>query len=536
MRSVGHPFSSSYVAGEPAARAFIPLDFHSAEARVARTRAAAGRRLDAGLADELRAQQARLTRSPARDANLASLIAGDTAVVATGQQVGLFLGPLYSFYKAASAIAVARALEAESGRRVVPLFWLQTEDHDFAEIACCTIAGAQGAPAELSLPAEPPVEARVSIAHRRLGPEIAALLDRLEQTLPPSPAAAETLALLRAHYRAGQPLAAAFGGAMAQLFAEEGLLVFDPRVPGVARLAVPLYRRAVAEADAIGADLERRATELEAAGFDVQIPIRSDSALVFYHREGVAGPRYRLWPAGSEHAVPDEEIAAALERDPMRFSTSALLRPIVQDTLLPTAAYVGGPAEVSYFAQLGPLYRRFGLDPPLIVPRARFVCVAAPDRRRLGQLGLSARDVLARSDAELQARLPLSRPAGAPDPEALAARAGEIVRQAHDLTVAIADTFSEDRNLGRAAVKTRGNVDRAMQRLISRYRSTLASRDQTAADRLSRLRAALAPGGVPQERVYAWPSLAARHGVAPLKRAVLDRLSPFAGSLEVLEP
>jgi bacillithiol biosynthesis cysteine-adding enzyme BshC len=547
MSSVRHPFSNSYAAGEPAARAFIPLDLRSAEARVERTRAAAARRLDAALAEELRAQQARLPASPARDVNLASLVAGGTAVVATGQQVGLFLGPLYSFYKAASAIAVARALAAESGVRVVPLFWLQTEDHDFAEIACCTIAGADGAPATLSLNPEPPGEARVSIAHRRLGSEIAASLDRLEALLPASPAAAETLALLRAHYRAGQPLAAAFGGAMAQLFAEEGLLVFDPRVPTVARLAAPLYRRAIAQAEPIGAELAARAAELEAAGFDVQIPVRADCALVFYHREGPGGPRHRLarepdggWAlAGSEHAAPEGEVAAALEREPLRFSTSALLRPIVQDALLPTAAYVGGPAEVSYFAQLGPLYQRFGLRPPLVVPRARFVCVDAQDRRLLGQLGLSTREVLAGSEAALLARLPLSRPPEAGDPEALAAQAERLAAGAGALSDAVAASLPRDRNLSRAAARTRASVATALGRLVARYRRTLAAADRVASERLARLRRKLAPDGAPQERAYAWPSLAARHGAQALKRAVLDRLAardPFAGSLEELEP
>ncbi|HXJ19307.1 MAG TPA: bacillithiol biosynthesis cysteine-adding enzyme BshC [Polyangia bacterium] len=523
---MGRPFSSSYVAGEPAARAFIPLDFRSAEARVARTRAAAAGRLDPALADELRAQQARLPGSPARDANLASLIAGDTAVVATGQQVGLFLGPLYSFYKAASAIAVARALAVESGVRVVPLFWLQTEDHDFAEIASCTVAGADGAPARLSLAEEPSGHDRMSVAHRRLGPEIAPLLDRLEETLPPSPAATETLALLRVHYRTGEPLAAAFGGVMAALFADEGLLIFDPRVPSVARLAAPLYRRAVAETDAIGAELADRAAALEAAGFDVQIPVRPDCALVFHHQASVTGARYRL--RRDRH---DPEVASLLEREPLRFSTSALLRPIVQDSLLPTAAYVGGPAEVSYFAQLDPLYRRFGLDLPIIVPRARFVCVGAPDRRRLARVGLSARDVLAGHEPQA-----LSRPAGAPDPEALAARAREIAAQANVLSVAIAGALPKDRNLVRAAARTTGRIEGALQGMILRYRATLAARDAANAIRLARLRAALAPGGVPQERVYAWPSLAARHGVLVFKRAVLDRLSPFSGALEELEP
>ncbi|HEY4392976.1 MAG TPA: bacillithiol biosynthesis BshC, partial [Polyangia bacterium] len=128
-------FSSSYLAGEAIARTFIPLDFRSEADRMARARNAAERRAPADLVAVLREQQAALPESRARAENLAALAAGRTAVVATGQQVGLFLGPLYGFYKAASAVAVARALSAESGLRCVPLFWLQTEDHDFAEIA-----------------------------------------------------------------------------------------------------------------------------------------------------------------------------------------------------------------------------------------------------------------------------------------------------------------------------------------------------------------------------------------------------------------
>src|SRR5580704_8676777 len=183
MRPVGRPFSSSYLAGEAAARQFIPLDFRARPPRIARTRAAAERRIDPAALEVLRAQQAGLPASAARGANLEALARGQTAVVATGQQVGLFLGPLYSFYKAATAVAVARAIEAESGARTVPLFWLQTEDHDFAEIAACHVAGRDGAPVTLALAPESPAEARVSVAHRRLGPEIAGLVDTLAEVL-----------------------------------------------------------------------------------------------------------------------------------------------------------------------------------------------------------------------------------------------------------------------------------------------------------------------------------------------------------------
>jgi bacillithiol biosynthesis cysteine-adding enzyme BshC len=543
---VSRAFSTSYLAGEPAARAFVPLDFRSPAARLQRTRAAAGRRIDPALAGELRAQQARLPASAARDANLAALAAGETAVVATGQQVGLFLGPLYGLYKAASAVAAARALSAEAGVRVVPLFWLQTEDHDFAEIASCTVAGADGAPVRLSLPDERAAEARVSIAHRRLGPEIDRLLDQLAAALPPGPHAVETLALLRAHYRAGQPPAAAFAGVLAELFREDGLLILDPRVEAVARLALPVTRGALAACDAVAADLEARAAALQEAGFELQIPLRRDCALVFFHPDGPGGPRFRLsrrgagWAlSGAARGATEAEVADALAREPLRFSTSALLRPIVQDALLPTAAYVGGPAEVSYFAQLAPLYARFDLTPPLVVPRARFLCLDARSRRLLHGLGLSPHELLAgRTDAELLSRVLLPETAAAPDPEALAARARQVVQGTSDLAARIVEALPADRNLGRAAVRTRASVQAAVDRLVNRYRRTLAGRDGVTLQRLARLRNALAPQGVPQERAYAWPSLAGRHGPAALGRAVSARLAvvgPFQGGLEELE-
>ena len=552
MRPVGRPFSSSYLAGEADARAFIALDFRAPKERIARTRAAAARRIAPELAAVLGAQQATLPASAARAANLEALCAGNTAVVATGQQVGLFLGPLYSFYKAATTVAVARALETESGVRTVPLFWLQTEDHDFAEVAASTVAGADGAPLTLKLADETPSEARVSVAERRLGPEVTDLLETLAEGLRPSPAATETLALLRAHYRPGQTLAAAFAGLLGALFAEEGLLILDPRVAPIATLAAPIYRAAIDGSQAIERRLEERRAALDAAGFDEQIPARPGCALVFFHRVSALGPRFRLvrqppddrrpddgWVlSGCDEIVSSAAIADALARDPLRFSTSALLRPIVQDTLLPTAAYVGGPAEVSYFAQLGPLYDHFHLAPPLIVPRARFRCFDAHSRRLLSELALTPDD-LARPRSELVARLPAARPPGAPDPAELAARArNEIIPRVAELADSVVAALPADQNLARAAARTRATVTRALDRLTDRYARQLAERDGVALGRLGRLEAALAPGGHPQERVYAWPWLAGRHGPAALKRAVFDRLAlrgPFSTSVQDID-
>ena len=533
MPSVARAFSSSYLAREVIARRFIAVDFRSPADRVARVRTVAARPVDPALIAVLREQQDRLPASSARARNVDALSRGGAAVVATGQQVGLFLGPLYGLYKAASAVAVARALGQEAGVPCLPLFWLQTEDHDFAEIAGATIAGPDGRPARLALEPTSEADPRTSIAHRRLGPEIGRLLAALADLLPRGAAADETLSLLREHYVEGRPLAAAFAGVLAALFAEDGLLVLDPRDPRLARLAAPIYAKAIRDCDVIAASLESRRVALAEAGFDEQIPTRARCALVFFHRAGADGPRFRLerpsadaWRlSGCDDTVDDGALADALARDPMRFSTSALLRPIVQDTLLPVAAYVGGPAEVSYFAQLGPLYDHYGLTLPLVIPRARFRCVDARTRRLLDELHLSPAD-LARPDVELAARQTVARPADAPDPAALARRVADEIAPAVDAIATAVESFAPaDRNLARAAARTRAHVGRALARLTGRYTHLLAERDGVVLGRLARLRDALAPGGVPQERAYAWPSLAGRHGPLALKRLVLDGLA-----------
>jgi bacillithiol biosynthesis cysteine-adding enzyme BshC len=538
---VGRTFSSSYLAGEPAARAFLTRDFREPAARREATRAAASRRTSPALLGVLAAQQAALPPSAARDANLGALEGGQTAVVATGQQVGLFLGPLYSFYKAASAVATARALEAETGVRTVPLFWLQTEDHDFAEIAACRVATLDdGAPLALALAPEDAAMERVSLAHRRLGPDVTALVETLAAALGPGEAPAEVVALLGAHYAPGQSPAAAFAGVLATIFADEGLLILDPRVAPVAALAAPLYRRALDDAAAIEASLRARGAALAAAGLDEQIPIRAGCSLLFFHRREAKGPRFRLqredasWTlTGAGESVEDAELRGFLDHDPLRLSTSALMRPIVQDALLPTAAYVGGPAEVSYFAQLEPVYEVFGLPPPLVVPRARFRVLDAPTRRRLEQLGLSSDDA-ARPRAELLARLGAGAAVAGPDPDALRRLVSERITPAvADLTRA---ALAADARLDRPAARTRASVERALERFIGRYAHARQERDEVVTTRLDKLQRALVPEGVPQERYYGWPSLAARVGPATLKRLVLERLAadPFSTTLQEL--
>jgi uncharacterized protein YllA (UPF0747 family) len=334
------------------------------------------------------------------------------------------------------------------------------------------------------------------------------------------------------------------------------LLFLDPRDARVAGLAAPIYRRALGDAAAIDRLLTDQVSRLEAAGFQAQIGVRAGSPLVFFHPQGATGPRYRLQsdPA-AQHGQDDDDgwrlaggtaqlsraaLLEALATDPLRFSTSALLRPIVQDALLPTAAYVGGPAEVSYFAQLEPLYAHFGITPPLVVPRARFRCVDARARRRLGELGLGPED-LARTLPELLALVAVgvagADPAQQPDPGQLRRRAAS---QVAPLVAEIADAIAAaEPSLARAAERTRASTSRALARLTDRYARRLAERDGVTRRRLEQLRDMLYPGGVAQERVFGWPWLAARLGPAALQSLVGEALAgggPFDPAIRELRP
>ncbi|HTA19968.1 MAG TPA: bacillithiol biosynthesis BshC, partial [Polyangia bacterium] len=381
--------------------------------------------------------------------------------------------------------------------------------------------------------------------HRRLGPEIAGLVDALDEALGDARGdgvrRAEVVALVRAHYVPGRPLAQAFAGLLAAVFAGDGLLVLDPRDARVAALAAPTYARALADAAPVEAALRARGATLAAAGFDEQIPVRVACSLLFFHERDATGPRFRLqrssgaWTlAGTGATVADAELERCLARDPLRFSTSALLRPLVQDALLPTVAYVGGPAELSYFAQLGPLYEHFAQPMPLVVPRARFRILDVATRRRLAQLGLSADDAAA-SRTKLLTRLATSRP-GAPAAESLRRLVAERVAPAVDDVTRAA--VAADAGLARAAARTRATIDRALGRFVARYARDVSAHDGVTIARLDEVQNALVPNGVPQERLYGWPSPAARLGAGALKRLVFERLAaaPFSTALQDLTP
>jgi bacillithiol biosynthesis cysteine-adding enzyme BshC len=501
-----------------AAGPFLPTAFGDRDARRHSIARAAGRTVAPSLIAELEAQSAALPASPARQRAIADLARPGSVAVITGQQVGLYLGPLYTVYKAATAIVLARALEAESGVRAVPVFWMATEDHDVAEIDHCTVARRGEEPLRLRVEPAGRVHARQPVANLRLGDDVAAANAALTEALARLPAGAEVASLIASHYQPGRTLGQAFGGVLAALFADEGLIVFDPRRPAVAALSHPAYRTALGDATGLAARLVARNRALADAGLAAQVNVRDDGALVFHHTADGKGA-----PDGNRDVVRCSEAAALVgEADPSCFSSSALLRPVVQDTLFPTAAYVGGPAEVSYFAQSAVLYERFGLPVPLVAPRARFRIVDAHTRRRLDALGLAPAEVEQPRDALVQ-RLGRERCR----PTVAELRAHILTTPHAELSSLDAPFSALDPELTRALRRTRATVDRAVDRLLARYARAVAGKDAEAVAALDRARAVLYPDDAPQERVFAFASFAAESGVRAFIDGILATIDPF---------
>lgn len=517
------------------ARAFFdshPSDVQDQQRAVLR----AARALDPATAEALTRQNARYLPSPARDAHLQALAEGAAAVV-TGQQVGLFLGPLYTLYKAASAIQVAKSLSTLTGKPVVPVFWLQSEDHDLPEISRSVSPRLHGGVLDLRLPASS--TDRVSVAHLTFAEELDHQLESLEDELSQLANGQEHLELIRRHYRVGAGWVEAFAGVLAELFADEGLVLVDPRDPRLARQAAPLHRRALEEASTISQALRKRVDALEEAGFSAAVHVRPDAPLSFFHPDGARGPRYRLEATesgfreiggGGVHSLP--KLLETLANEPLRFSTSALLRPIVQDTLLPTAAYVGGPGEIAYFAQLAPLYEHFGMPMPLLVPRARLRIVEPRTRRLLERLQVSPDDA-ARSEDELLALCATGEP-NLPAPEEISARLLASFEQSFRETDASLRPSLP--TLGRALDKTRATVEFAVSKLAANYAKARLRHDAGRTADVRRLQTLLHPENGPQERCFGFSYYAAKWGDRALVEAVLDAVVPFDPALKDLEP
>lgn len=339
------------------------------------------------VADAMARAHDELPASPARDAMLARFRQPETVAIVAGQQIGLFGGPLLTIYKALTAIRLAGQLTG-AGVSAVPVFWLASQDHDLAEINHAWVLDRDSRPRRVAIGSAGPT-GREPVGQVRLGAPAGAALEAW--------AAATGLdaAELRECYRPESTFVTAFRALLARWFEPWGLLFLDPLEPALAPLAATPLRAAVERAPQLAAALLERSRQLVAAGYHAQVEVEDGAALLFGERDGARIAARRdgaAWRWGEEKLTV-AELLRRLEREPQRFSPAALLRPLVQDELLPTAAQVCGPAEIAYLAQSAVLYRELGRRQPLVYPRVSATLLDARARRSLDKYGLTLPEI-----------------------------------------------------------------------------------------------------------------------------------------------
>jgi bacillithiol synthase len=451
--------------------------------------------------------------------NIARLRAGASAVV-TGQQVGLFGGPSFTIFKALTAIKLAD-LATRSGVDCVPVFWLATEDHDLAEVNQVSIPGPDGSLQKLTAPAEGLSNAPVGTV--RFGSEIDAVVEAASGLLGPG----EISDFLREAYRSGETFGNAFARLLARLFADWGVILLDAADAEFHQIAKPIYRAAIERAAELDEALLTRGKVLESAGYHQQVKVTPSSTLLFAVRNGARVPVHLPVSEDetAEFLIEEERISKAdllslVASSPWDFSGNALLRPVVQDYLLPTLAYTGGSAEVAYFAQVAVVYEMLLGRVTPIVPRFSATIVEPKPRAFLERYELRLPDLFLGPE-NLREQM-----ASRTLPEELQSAFDQAEVSLEKSLAAIREGLAR---LDSTLVDSATNAASKMQHQLSQLRSKAARAELRQTEVLTRkadvLSNLLYPGKALQEREIAGVYFVARYGKEFL-RDVYETIHP----------
>jgi bacillithiol synthase len=453
-------------------------------------------------------------------------------VVVTGQQVGLFGGPLFTPFKAATAIARARQATA-AGRPHAAIFWLASEDHDFAEINHVTFP-ARRELRELVYPANSSIARPVGpiVLDGSLGP----LIDRAWELLGSS----DAMDALAESYKPGRTFAQAFADFYGKVFAAQGLLVLDASGRDFHRMGAPVLRAALERADEFHSALIERNRELEGAGYHAQVAVAPQSSLLFLIDENTqarmalkrqapsASEPRGLWQAGRQKYSTDE-LLGILETEPERISPSALLRPVFQDLLLSTSLTIGGPAEVAYFAQSAVLFERIlGRMTPL-QPRFSATLIEPAIGELLRKHELTPERVFSETRESL-AQILAAR-AIPIDGKRKLANAGNALDG--ELEVLLGWMRSLDDGMGRSAETAASKMRYQMNRLRRLAANFQLQREASLARHADTISQALYPEGGLQERLHGAAYYFARHGFE-LAEELVDRAAKLCPGHTIL--
>jgi len=462
---------------------------------------------DPAIAGVIATQQAARGAPPRAQEAAARLADPRAVVIATGQQAGVFGGPLFTLLKAATAIQLATKITREHNVPAVPVFWVDAEDHDWQEIRSCTILDAEFQPKTITLPN---VEGagELPIAQLTLDDRINAAINDLLATLPTTDFTTELGDTIRRAYRPRAKMAEAFSTWIESILGPHGLVVFEAADPAAKSLAAPVFVRELESPGRTAALAASGGERLRALGHQPQVAPQEGSVSLF-HLDGARQPIRR---EGDQFFVGDTPVTLKSLLDeartkPGRFSPNVLLRPLVQDTLFPTICYVSGPSELAYLGQLREVYEHFDIPMPLIYPRASATLIDGSASRFLNKHQMPLDALRSQDESALNQLLQSQLP---PEIEESLKNAEDTLRGA--LQRVIDAMRALDPTLAGAAKTTMGKMEHDLKSLQGKVIQAAKRRDETLRRQFVRAQAQIFPLGHPQERTLTLVYFINRYG------------------------
>ncbi len=474
-------------------------------------------RRPAELAVVLANQQTRRGAPPEARAAAARLGDPATRVVITGQQAGLFGGPLFTLLKALTAMKLAAEVERDHGVPVVAVFWIDAEDHDWAEVSGCTVLDHELAPQTVRL-ADLPGAGERPIARLTLTDEITSAIDTLAATLPDTEFRAEVVEGLRRAYQPGRGMAEAFGHWLETVLGPHGLVVYDSSDPAAKPLARHVFTQEIAEPGKTAELASLAGHRLVERGYHSQVTPHEGAISLFHlasSREAIRAVDGRATIGGEPTTL--QQLAVEADQTPAHFSPNVLLRPVVQDAIFPTICYVAGPNELAYLGQLREVYAHFGIAMPLMYQRATATLVDSATRRFLSKYGLSLMALQPRDEKALNELLESQLP---PTVEQALTGVAALIAERMDALALVVPQI--DATLEGTVRTTQGRLQHEMQTLHNKVIQAAKRKDETVRRQFQHAQALTFPSGHPQEREIAFIWFLNRYGPALVTRLFED--------------
>jgi bacillithiol biosynthesis cysteine-adding enzyme BshC len=436
-----------------------------------------------------------------------------TVAIVTGQQAGLFGGPLFTLLKALTALRLAEQVRTEHGVPTVAVFWIDAEDHDWDEVKACSVLDADMKPLAIAA-GDPPQSHSDAVARVRLDESVNAAISALEGAIPGTEFTPALIDGLRRAYAPGTGMADAFGRWLETVLGPRGLIVFDASDPAAKPLVSQVFAREIEQAGQTARLASEAGAALEARGYHAQATPQEGSLALFHMNAG----RQPIKPHEGGFLVGErtESTAALLERvrtAPEEFSPSVLLRPIVQDTLFPTVCYVAGPNELAYLGQLRQVYDVFSTPMPLIQQRASATLLDSNAMRFLTRYDVALESLRAQDEAVLNAVLEAQLP---PSVETSLDEALRTLEQRMERLTK--EVVQIDPTLEGASRSTLSRMQDDLKKLHGKIIQAAKRKDETLRRQFQNARSQAFPGGEPQERAVGFVYFLNKYGPALVDR------------------